>query len=88
MPRLVLANPGSPSDKETLCACRNHAKSRGTIFYRGGPSKSLKIGPGGPHKMGDQIFYDRPHSKLTNINCSVLASIVLESGWHLLARSR
>ena len=58
MPRLVLANPGSPSDKETLRAC--HTKSRGTIFYAGGPSKSLKIGPGGPHKMGDQIFYDRP----------------------------
>ena len=56
MPRLVLANPGSPSDKEALRACRNRAKSRGTIFYRGGPSKSLKIGPGGPHKMGDQIF--------------------------------
>ena len=37
----------------------NRTKSRGTIFYAGGPSKSLKIGPGGPHKMGDQIFYDR-----------------------------
>ena len=61
MPRLVLANPGSPSDKEALRACRNRDKSRGTTFYKGGPSKSLKIGPGGPHKMGDQIFYDRPH---------------------------
>ena len=39
----------------------NRTKSRGTIFYAGGPSKSLKIGPGGPHKMGDQIFYDKPH---------------------------
>ena len=33
----------------------NRTKSRGTIFYAGGP---MKIGPGGPHKMGDQIFYD------------------------------
>ena len=38
----------------------NRTKSRGTFFYAGGPSKPLKIGPGGPHKMGDQIFYDRP----------------------------
>ena len=65
MSRLVLANPGSPSDKEALRACRNRAKSRGTIFHAGGPSKSLKIGPGGPHKMGDQIFYDRPVKCLT-----------------------
>ena len=47
----------------------NRTKSRGTFFYAGGPSKSLKIGPGGgggggPHKMGDQIFYDRPQSLL------------------------
>ena len=67
MSRLVLANPGSPSDKEALRACCNRAKSRGTIFHAGGPSKSLKIGPGGgggPHKMGDQIFYDRAVDKI------------------------